>query len=58
MVGVIDGFRWSLLRGQTPLSPVALLASVALTLVICASRRLVFSENGTHLCRCDLRDKS
>jgi lipopolysaccharide transport system permease protein len=37
MVGVIDGFRWSLLRGQTPLSPIALLASVALTLVFCAS---------------------
>ena len=37
MVGVIDGFRWSLLRGQTPLSGSVLLTSVILTSVLCAS---------------------
>jgi lipopolysaccharide transport system permease protein len=37
MVGVIDGFRWCLLRGQTPLDWSAVLASVALTSVLCLS---------------------
>jgi lipopolysaccharide transport system permease protein len=37
MVGVIDGFRWSLLRGQSPLDPSTLLASVLLTIMLCAS---------------------
>ena len=35
MVGVIDGFRWSLLRGQTPLDASAVLTSVLLTSVLC-----------------------
>jgi lipopolysaccharide transport system permease protein len=30
-VGVIDGFRWSLLRGSAPLYPPALLLSIAIT---------------------------
>ena len=37
MVGVIDGFRWSLLRGQSPLDGTTVLASVILTSVLCAS---------------------
>lgn len=37
MVGVIDGFRWSLLRGQSPLSSSALIVSALITLVLCLS---------------------
>lgn len=37
MVGVIDGFRWSLLRGESPLYAPALLASVGLTALLCFS---------------------
>lgn len=37
MVGVIDGFRWSLLRGQSPLDLTTVLTSVVLTSVLCAS---------------------
>ncbi|MDX2032111.1 MAG: ABC transporter permease [Blastocatellia bacterium] len=37
MVGVIDGFRWSLLRGQSPLDTTAVAASVVITLLLCAS---------------------
>lgn len=32
MVGIIDGFRWSILGGQTPLDPAFLVSSVALSL--------------------------
>ena len=37
MVGVIDGFRWALLRGETPLNHSAVLTSVALTAILCLS---------------------
>jgi lipopolysaccharide transport system permease protein len=37
MVGVIDGFRWALLRGQTDLWWPSLLTSVALTFALCLS---------------------
>jgi lipopolysaccharide transport system permease protein len=37
MVGVIDGFRWSLLRGQTPLSISALTLAAIVTFVLCLS---------------------
>jgi lipopolysaccharide transport system permease protein len=37
MVGVIDGFRWALLRGQTDLWWPSLLTSVVLTSVLCLS---------------------
>ena len=37
MVGVIDGFRWALLQGQSPLSSAALSASALVTLVLCLS---------------------
>ena len=37
MVGVIDGFRWALLRGEARLNISALLVSIALTLVLCIS---------------------
>jgi homopolymeric O-antigen transport system permease protein len=37
MVGVIDGFRWSLLGGQSPLVVPALIVSVLITLALCLS---------------------
>ena len=37
MVGVIDGFRWALLRGQSPLAGSALIASALVTSVLCLS---------------------
>jgi len=37
MVGVIDGFRWALLRGETPLSLSALLSSIFVTVALVAS---------------------
>jgi len=37
MVGVIDGFRWALLRGEEVLWWPGLLTSLALTLVLCVS---------------------
>jgi homopolymeric O-antigen transport system permease protein len=37
MVGVIDGFRWALLRGQSPLEGSALIASTLMTSVLCLS---------------------
>jgi len=37
MVGVIDGFRWALLQGQSPLSSSALIASALVTIAICLS---------------------
>jgi len=33
LVGIIDGFRWSILGGRTPLDPYAVLTSVVLTLL-------------------------
>ncbi len=35
MVGVIDGFRWSLLRGQSPLDLRGLIASTLIALALC-----------------------
>jgi lipopolysaccharide transport system permease protein len=35
LVGVIDGFRWSLLRGESPLSWTSVLLSVGVTLLLC-----------------------
>ena len=37
MVGVIDGFRWSLFKGQSPLWWPAIWNSVIITVVLCAS---------------------
>jgi lipopolysaccharide transport system permease protein len=37
MVGVIDGFRWCLLRGESPLDATTVLTSVLLTSVLCLS---------------------
>lgn len=37
LVGVIDGFRWSLLRGQSPIWLPSLLISIGVTFAICAS---------------------
>jgi lipopolysaccharide transport system permease protein len=35
MVGVIDGFRWAMLRGQSPLDSSALIASTLITSALC-----------------------
>lgn len=37
MVGVIDGFRWSLLRGEQPLNPASLALSIAISVLLCVS---------------------
>lgn len=37
MVGVIDGFRWSLLRGEVPLNWSAVLLSCGLVVILCSS---------------------
>ena len=37
MVGVIDGFRWCLLRGESPLAVSTVLTTVILTVFLCAS---------------------
>ena len=37
MVGVIDGFRWALLRGESPLSISSLVSSISITVVLCAT---------------------
>ncbi|MCI0665097.1 MAG: ABC transporter permease [Acidobacteria bacterium] len=37
MVGVIDGFRWALLRGQSPLGETGVIASVIVTSILCLS---------------------
>jgi lipopolysaccharide transport system permease protein len=37
MVGVIDGFRWALLRGQSPLAIPEVIASLVVTSVLCLS---------------------
>ena len=33
LVGIIDGFRWSILGGRTPLEPALIVTSVAVTAV-------------------------
>jgi lipopolysaccharide transport system permease protein len=37
MVGVIDGFRWALLRGESKMHLPSLLASILITIVLCFS---------------------
>ena len=37
MVGIIDGFRWSLLPGQPPVSPTALALSIFITAFFCVT---------------------
>ncbi|HEY4814657.1 MAG TPA: ABC transporter permease, partial [Chthoniobacterales bacterium] len=37
MVGVIDGFRWAILRGESPFYWPGLLLSVGLTVLLCSS---------------------
>jgi lipopolysaccharide transport system permease protein len=44
MVGIIDGFRWALLAGQTPLYWPGLLLSFAVTLVLLISGTLYFRK--------------
>ena len=44
MVGIIDGFRWALLAGQTPLYWPGLLLSLAVTLVVLISGTIYFRK--------------
>ncbi len=44
MVGVIDGFRWSLLRGQSPIYLPALAASIGITALLCLSGTWYFRK--------------
>ena len=44
MVGIIDGFRWALLAGQTPLYWPGLLLSLAVTLVLLISGTMYFRK--------------
>jgi len=37
IVGVIDGFRWSLLRGKSPLTGSAIITSIIVTTLLCVS---------------------
>ena len=37
MVGVIDGFRWCLLRGESPLAISSLLSSISITVLLLAT---------------------
>jgi lipopolysaccharide transport system permease protein len=37
LVGIIDGFRWSLLRGQSAIWPPSLLLCIGMTIALCAS---------------------
>ena len=53
MVGVIDGFRWASLRGETSLWWPGISASVGLTLLLCLSGVWYF-RGWKNLCRCDL----
>jgi len=44
MVGVIDGFRWALLKGDAPLFWPGLLISIALTFILCFSGTWYFRK--------------
>jgi lipopolysaccharide transport system permease protein len=44
MVGVIDGFRWALLRGQAPLYWAGMLASIGVTAVLCLTGTWYFRK--------------
>ncbi len=35
MVGIVDGFRWSLLQGKTPLPTLSLVVSTSITMILC-----------------------
>lgn len=37
MVGVIDGFRWSFLRGETPFPTISLITASLITAALCAT---------------------
>jgi lipopolysaccharide transport system permease protein len=44
MVGVIDGFRWALLRGEAPIYWPGLMASAAVTTMLCVSGTWYFRK--------------
>ena len=50
MVGVIDGFRWALLRGEIALESSALLASLLITSVLCLSGIWYFRRTEDSVC--------
>ena len=54
MVGVIDGFRWAILGGDTPLYWPGFLLSLSLVLADPRQRHPVFPHDGKDLCGRDL----
>ena len=55
MVGIIEGFRWALLRGQTPLDWSSILMSCILVVVLrSAVASWYFPPHGTDIRRCHL----
>ncbi len=54
MVGVIDGFRWSLLRGSVQLYFPAIMISIAVVVADARDRHHLFPLHRETLCRCDL----
>jgi len=44
MVGVIDGFRWAILKGDAPLYWPGLLVSIVLTFMLCFSGTWYFRK--------------
>ena len=54
MVGVIDGFRWALLRGEVALWWPGVLISVALTSGLCLFGIWYFRRTERRVCGCDL----
>ena len=54
MVGIIDGFRWSILGGRAVLDPNAVALSILVTVVSCVHWRVVLPPDGAQLCRRDL----
>jgi ABC-type polysaccharide/polyol phosphate export permease len=54
MVGVIDGFRWAILGGESQIYLPGFALSLALVVLLLVERYLVLPQNGTHFCRRDL----
>ena len=54
MVGVIDGFRWCILRGEPELFPAGLAVSLAVGAFFFVAWCASVSKNGTKLCRPNL----
>lgn len=48
LVGIIDGFRWSLLRGSTPLDPIGVLAAIVVTIALLVPGVIFFRRQERH----------